>query len=327
MLDHDTLLERTEAHLKALVAGASDSLGTEFDAGAPFGELGIDSFRVLKIIKALEADFGTLPKTLLFECFNIESLARYFVDKHQATLAAKFSKNPTAARAATPAAASKPMTSAAPVAPKASQTVSQTAPEKAAQTPMPAPAIVDKTPIRLLEKDLPRHPELQALVKDLYERHKNEGGVSRGTRNIAPNLFIGSDRRGYFNYSRCRDTVLVYAYTGPADYFARLGQEMLRYCGEKKLQLNIFTDQPIPAIDGVAFSATPFGALQRVLDLQSFTLEGGAMRRLRYQVSKFEKAGACRTQEYRCGTDKAVDENIAVDHRPVVCRARRWSIR
>jgi len=29
-----------------------------------------------------------LPKTLLFENFNIDDLARYFVEKHEATLAA-----------------------------------------------------------------------------------------------------------------------------------------------------------------------------------------------------------------------------------------------
>lgn len=82
MLDQEQLLERTESYLKALVAAASSSQLADFDSSAPFGELGIDSFCVLKIIKRLEADFGTLPKTLLFENFNVEALVRYFVDQH-----------------------------------------------------------------------------------------------------------------------------------------------------------------------------------------------------------------------------------------------------
>ncbi len=40
-------------------------------------------------------------------------------------------------------------------------------------------------------------------------------------------------------------------------------------------------------------------------------MAGGSMRRLRYQVSKFEKKGPCHTREYICGSDKEVDQNIA----------------
>lgn len=285
MLNQETLLESTESYLRALVADTTACLGTEFDSSASFAELGVDSFRVLKIIKALEADFGTLPKTLLFENFNVESLVRYFVERHRETLTARFSKDHQ------------------PVRPARVETPAK---------PMPAPDTSRKMPIRLLEKDLFKHPELEAAVKELFERHKNEGCVSRGTRSIAPNLFIGGERKGYFNYCRGKDIVLVYAYTGPEDYFPEIAREMVRYCAEKHFQLNFFSLDPVIApIDGIAFSATPIGALQRVLDIQNFSLEGGAMRRLRYQVAKFEKAGSCRTQEYRCGTDQAVDRSIA----------------
>lgn len=313
MINQEVLLELTESYLKSLVAETLDSLGTDFDISAPFGELGIDSFRVLKIIKALEADFGVLPKTLLFENFNVEALARYFVDKHSQTLSAKFSKEPQALPVAPALPAAPP---ARPVAVAASAPVKKSvavpSPRPApVVAPTPAPAAVRKTPIRLLEKNLPEHPELDSLVKGLFDRYKNEGCVSRGTRNIAPNLFIGSERKGYFNYSRSNNIILVYAYTGAEDYFSDIAKEMYRYCIEKNFQLNIFADQVIESIDAVPFSATPFGALQRVLKIENFTLDGGAMRRLRYQVSKFEKAGACRTQEYKCGTDQQVDRSIA----------------
>jgi acyl transferase domain-containing protein/tryptophanase/acyl carrier protein len=310
-VDQEMLLDSTEAYLKALFAETLPSLGMDFDPSAPFGELGIDSFRVLKVIKSLEADFGALPKTLLFENFNVEALARYFVDKHSPTLIAKFSKQrppSDVTRVATPAAHSKPIERSVPGASIPVQSIRR--------APMVPSEVADsrgvrKLPLRLLEKDLPKHPDLDGLVKDLFERYSNEGGVSRGTRNIAPNLFIGSARKGYFNYSRSNSLVLVYAYTGPEDYFPELATEMHRYCAEKNFQLNIFLDEPVKSVGEIRFSATPFGALQRVLNIQNFTLEGGAMRRLRYQVSKFEKAGACRTQEYKCGTDKATDQDIA----------------
>lgn len=79
-MDHrEQLLELTESYLKTLISGDIDTLEADFDSYAPFGELGLDSFHVLKIIKKLEADFGALSKTLLFENFNINDLAHYFV--------------------------------------------------------------------------------------------------------------------------------------------------------------------------------------------------------------------------------------------------------
>ena len=83
-------------------------------------------------------------------------------------------------------------------------------------------------------------------------------------------------------------------------------------------QLNIFVDEVIEAIDGTVPPSTPFGALQRVADLQNFTLEGGTMRRLRYQVSKFEKAGALPNRRIQLRHRQARRREHRRDHRPVV---------
>ncbi|WP_144408729.1 SDR family NAD(P)-dependent oxidoreductase [Chromobacterium vaccinii] len=284
--NNEHLQELAQSYLQAAIAESAEAAAgssASFDIAAPFGELGLDSFRILKVIKRLECDFGTLPKTLLFEHFNIELLAAYFVSRHAAALAEKCG----ASVAAQPAAAS------------ASPAASAAAPA------MPADSI------RMLEKNLSAHPELQARMEKLFAEHKNEGSVSRGTRNIAPNLFIGAARRGYFHYGRYKELVMAYAYTGPAEHFADLAAEFHRYCESRGYQLNMLTDAPVETVGETAFSSTPFGVVQRVLDIGSFTLEGGAMRRLRYQVSKFEKAGEGRTVEYRCGTDAKVDGEIA----------------
>ena len=91
-IDAETLLELTESYLKSLIAEASQISSSDFDSYAAFGELGVDSFHVLEIVKKLEEDFGTLPKTLLFENFNINDLAHYFVNEHAKVLATKFSE-------------------------------------------------------------------------------------------------------------------------------------------------------------------------------------------------------------------------------------------
>jgi acyl transferase domain-containing protein/tryptophanase/acyl carrier protein len=299
MIYQELLRNLTESYLKSLVSEASESLNPDFDSFAPFGELGINSFSVLQIIKRLELDFGTLPKSLLFENFNISDLANYFIGKHEQTLAVRFAEQlqGTGSGAHGKGRQRKPIEV-----------------REEAKRPAASRASViarESEPIRILEKEVPAHPELQKLVQMLFDRYKTDSGVSRGTRKIAPNLFIGSARRGYFNYGRSRTIILVYGYTGPRDYLPALAEEMYRYCETNNFQLNILADGEVPAIGGKPFSATPFGALQRILNLKGFTLEGGAMRRLRYQVSKFEKSGACRTEEYRCGSSPEIDGNIA----------------
>jgi acyl transferase domain-containing protein/tryptophanase/acyl carrier protein len=297
-IPRDQLRDFAESYLKSLISSVADSLPSHVDTRAPFRELGIDSFHVLQILRALERDFGTLPKSLLFEYFNVGDLAAYFVTTHEKTLAAMCPAN---LRAGLPAdrAPERPLPSVV---------------HDEARTPSADGGDLDAAeprPLRILEKDVHAQPALHELVRTLFARHKNEGGVSLGTRKIAPNLFIGGERRGYFNYGRSGNIVLVYAYTGPRDYLPALMAEMYRYCEARGLQLNGLTDEPLPEIAGKSFSATPFGALQRIVNLQDFHLDGRAMRRLRYQVSKFEKSGRSVTTEYRCGSDPQTDDRIA----------------
>lgn len=294
MIDQDRLIEFADSYLKSLISEASGSVGVDFDSFAPFGELGIDSFRVLKIVKALEADFGTLPKTLLFENFNVHDLARYFADKHAETLSAKLAAGGGTVPAATTAAA----TPAAPI-------------DAATTEPVAVLAQAPAAPILILEKEAYAHPELGKLVKDIFDRYKNDGSVSRGTRNIAPNLFIGSERKGFFHYSRSKNIIVAYTYTGPTEYFSAVAHELYQHCDRHGLELNLLAADELTSVGGVAFSSTPFGVLQRILNLQHFALGGQAMRRLRYLVSKFEKSGNCRTEEFRCGSNPETSQDIA----------------
>jgi polyketide synthase PksN len=293
MNDDERLKDLAEAYLKSLISEISGSGLACLDSLTPFAELGVDSFRVLKIVKKLEEDFGTLPKTLLFENFNISDLADYFVSQHRQVLAKKLGGQSSNARDSR----------------HAVKTASAQSEAQVERRDEPGPRAVN--PILESEKNILRDPGLGKLVSEIFDLYKNEAGASRGARDIAPRLFIGSARRGYFNYGRCKDIVLAYAYTGPEDYFPTLAQEMQDHCAARRLQLNIFADRVIETVGATRFSSTPFGVLQRVVGLRDFTIEGGAMRRLRYQVTRFAKGGACRTEEYRCGADSQIDQDIA----------------
>lgn len=293
MIDKEILLESTECYLKSLISEFTQISIGDNCVSTPFQELGIDSFRILQIIKKLEEEFGTLPKTLLFENFNIGDLSYYFVDKYEGVLREKFKKEK-----------------------EDSDRVVYTN-EESLNSIEETTKIIDnqfdlsarETPILILEKEANKHLELLKLVEKLFNQYKNEGSASRGTRNIAPNLFIGAEKKGYFNYSRYKDIILVYSYTGAKDYLSVITEEIYQYCINNNFELNLFTVDQVESIGGVLFTATPFGVLSRV-NIKDFTLQGSKMRRLRYQVSKFEKAGKCRTEEYQNGSDKKVDKNI-----------------
>jgi polyketide synthase PksN len=303
MTSERLLQEVTESYLTSIVDDVRGIEAARLDALAPFGEQGVDSFLVLKIIRRLEQDFGLLPKTLLFEHFNISELASFFVRKHRPTLSRKF-----ADRLRNGAAAEGEVVRLAKREPARDACEQERSCEAIANRD--DAMVLAPGPILILEKDAAVHPELASVVDELFRSYKNEGSVSRGTRHIAPNLFIGIERRGYFNYCRSKDIILVYCYTGPDEYFMALAEQIYRHCARNNLQLNIFADRVVESIGEVAFTSTPFGVIQRILDLGKFSLEGGAMRRLRYQVSKFEKSGHCRTTEYRCGAQPQVDRDI-----------------
>ncbi len=295
MMDHDTLHERTEAYLKALICEAADT-ALVFDAETPFGELGVNSFLILKILKRLEQDFGTLPKTLLFENFNVRDLARYFVKTHTDALMRKFADAPSPMHA----------TAARPETPRPAQI----APVHVASA-APVVAAAQALPTMIALRHLDRYPQLSQRRLEIFHRYKNESSVSRGTAMIAPLLFFGDAPLGYFNCGIGKGILLVYGYTGPQDHFVPLAEQLYRYCDAHGLQFNLFVEDRLPALCGKAFSATPFGVMQRVVDLPAFTLEGQKMRRLRYLVSKFSNAGACRTEEYICGSDPKTAEAVA----------------
>ncbi len=59
-------------------------------ARKPFDELGIDSVLILSLASALEDTFNKIPKTIFFECHNLEELTNYFIHNYPEQVQKKF---------------------------------------------------------------------------------------------------------------------------------------------------------------------------------------------------------------------------------------------
>src|SRR5260370_11277581 len=197
MIDQERLRGLTESYLKSLISEVSGSLSSDFDSFAAFGELGIDSFNVLKIIRRLEADFGTLPKSLLFENFTISDLANYFVCNHEQTLTAKFAEELHETNGFAHANGWKPKPVEVPdkTQPPAANRVNKTAEEAA--------------PIRILEKKAYEHPELRELLQTLYARYRRASSAWRGGRKIPPDIFLLTAKIQILYYLRYKQNVFL----------------------------------------------------------------------------------------------------------------------
>lgn len=284
----ETLVAAADLYLQSLLCEVLDRSAESLDLETAFGELGINSFHVLKITKRLEVDFGRLPKTLLFEYITPKELGYYFASEHR-EIVLKISQNTER---------------------NISKRISPSIAEVDAKVDMRPIAKHNNQSSILSIHDLPNMPDLKRNVDSLYDKYKNEGSVSRGTSEIAPFIFLVGERRGYFNIGRKDDIVLAYSYTGENEYFYKATEELANYCKHNELKLNLMTDKAISVVGKISFSSTPFGVVQRIYNLSEFSLSGGKMRRLRYLISKFEKVGHVETKEYINGSDLDTDKAI-----------------
>ncbi len=89
-MDAASLAEKTRDYLRKQCSGVLNLPSSKIDAQAPLENYGIDSIMAMRLTDRLEETFGSLPKTLFFEYQTIAELAGYFVQSHEARLAALF---------------------------------------------------------------------------------------------------------------------------------------------------------------------------------------------------------------------------------------------
>lgn len=81
----DRLIDLACAHLESVFARRL-GLGLKIDRNSTFEPLGVDSVKILELVRLLERTFGPLPKTLLFEYNTLARLAAYFAANHRDAL-------------------------------------------------------------------------------------------------------------------------------------------------------------------------------------------------------------------------------------------------
>ncbi len=176
-----------------------------------------------------------------------------------------------------------------------------------------APPTETRTPdyAIFLESDLnPDHPH-QAVVESLINAYSADEAMAFKRKQIGDAIFLSSSRKGFF-FHKCHAGMLFSpCYVGAMEDYADTLGELKTYAAEKELQVNLMAQEMhVQALKAQGFSTTPMGIWQTINPIAEFTLEGQAMRRLRYLVNKYQKLGQCRTVEYVAGTVPETDQAI-----------------
>ncbi len=88
MLD-DKFKHETIKFIKTILSKEMRIPADRLDTNDPLEKYGIDSIMIVGLIRELEKEFGSLPKTLFFEYQNIYQLSGYFIEKHREELIRK----------------------------------------------------------------------------------------------------------------------------------------------------------------------------------------------------------------------------------------------
>ncbi|MFJ6955983.1 phosphopantetheine-binding protein, partial [Micromonospora aurantiaca (nom. illeg.)] len=244
------------------------------EPGRTFADSGLTSFDMLRVVGALEQRYGALPKTLLFDHPTMPDLTAFLAGRSAGT---------------------------------GVRTETGTGPRATGRT-IESGAEVDGEPVVVRKRTLPGRPALRDLLADLDRRHAKEGGLAG--RDIAPYAFVDSARAGYVNFSVRGDDVFAWSFVGHHDHFHDLVAEWIAWARRNGLRPNFLSLAHLTEVAGEPVTATPFGAVQRLTDLASFTVRGGRMQRLRSLLHRFERAGDCRIEEYQAGASPETDRQI-----------------
>lgn len=92
--DARSMRRNTVAYLRSVLASVIDLAPEKIGLDEPFESFGLDSVMILALTTALEARFGTLPKTLFFEVQSLSQLAHFLFENFEATVEAEFGQGP-----------------------------------------------------------------------------------------------------------------------------------------------------------------------------------------------------------------------------------------
>jgi acyl transferase domain-containing protein/nucleoside-diphosphate-sugar epimerase/acyl carrier protein len=158
---------------------------------------------------------------------------------------------------------------------------------------------------------LPGDPPLAARLERLAGEHAlGAGSISQVTGKT--HLFVSSRRDAYLHLAQAGSSLVGMDYTGPEAAYEPLLRELLAFAAERGLAATLVEETPerLGLLDRLGFSATRVGVWQDLEELAAFDLAGGAMRRLRYLIQRYQAQGGCEVVEAEPGTDAALDGEI-----------------
>ena len=176
--------------------------------------------------------------------------------------------------------------------------------EAAAPAATPAPRLVRAA--ALLDE-----PALAARLERLAGEHAlGAGSISQVTGKT--HLFVSSRCDAYLHLAQAGSSIVGMDYTGPEAAYEPLLRELLAVAAERGLAPSLIEETPerLGLLDRLGFSATRLGVWQDLEDLAAFDLAGGAMRRLRYLIQRYQAEGGCEVVEVEPGTDAVLDREI-----------------
>lgn len=262
-------------YVKELLAKETKRNKSEISDAAEFSDLGVDSFLALRMTKKLENAIGSISKSAFFEQSNLVEFSDYLIKNHHQAIKAFFASSLIATNSDSEGEGERSTNSYRVIA----------------------------------ESELIHDTNLCTRVNELLEQYGMENkALARQT--IAPKLFVNSHRNAYFNFNDKDGVALAFTYVGEEANFEITCSEFVDYCNNKKLEANVLSELGDKLSQDSPLSANPFGVMQRVTDVKSISLTGSRMRRLRYQISKFQNNGDCQCIEYFNGSDPKVDKNI-----------------
>lgn len=159
------------------------------------------------------------------------------------------------------------------------------------------------------ESELIKNGELANVVSSIFNKYAKEE-VSIARSEIAPWIFISSKRDCYAYLNKSSNILVMFNFVGHKERYNSFLAELMSYSEKNMLELELITKEKTLLICDKKLTATNFASIQRIIDLDKFSLNGNEKKKLRYLVSKFQKNGNCRTEEYKLYSDKDVDLNI-----------------
>lgn len=152
-------------------------------------------------------------------------------------------------------------------------------------------------------------------IDSLLATHGADDALAVNRKHMADTVFLSATKKGLFYFKSQSGVLFAISYVGADEHYAETLRELKAYGAENGMQVNLMAQEVrVKDLKDNGFSTTPMGIWQRIDPLSAFSLEGQAMRRLRYLVTKYQKNGRCRTAEYVPGatpdTDKAICQVI-----------------